>query len=205
MFLYNKSISLLSFLKQKLPTWWQKHWRWLRKQVFCTCVTSTFTTLIYTDHLQWLEGVCQCWGWGAVGGVSDRRAVSVKTGRYVHHLKENSCYWRGRRCHRRSINIRVFGWVRIEGSGGGGWNGRWVWGLCSGEYLCLFGTRAWPGSPCAHSPGHTGPASPPLPHTALQTHVYSLQHNTQTDRHQHTQCLKRQTYRDNNTRRTMGD
>lgn len=48
-----------------------------------------------------------------------------------------------------------------------------VWGC-----LCLSGTRAWPGSPCAHSPGHTGPASPPLPHTALQTHAYSLQHNT---------------------------
>lgn len=55
--------------------------------------------------------------------------------------------------------------------------------LCSGEVLCLSGTRAWPGSPCAHSPGHTGPACPPLPHTALQTHAYSLQHNTNTHTH----------------------
>lgn len=78
---------------------------------------------------------------------------------------------------------------------------------CSGKYLCLFGTRAWPGSPCAHSPGHTGPASPPLPHTSLQTHAYSLQHNIythiRTDKH-HTHITKytpntckRHTYSDN--------
>lgn len=48
------------------------------------------------------------------------------------------------------------------------------WGGVGGERRCLSETRAWPGSPCAHIPEHTGPVSPPQPHTALQTHAYSL-------------------------------
>lgn len=76
-------------------------------------------------------------------------------------------------------------WVRIVAGGGGAvmGGGGGGGGGCVLGYLCLSGTRAWPGSPCAHSPGHTGPASPPLPHTALQTHAYSLQHNTNTHTH----------------------
>lgn len=63
-------------------------------------------------------------------------------------------------------------------------------GVCirdSEQGRCLFETRVWTVSPCAHIPERTGPASLALPHTALQTHAYSLQHtvNKHTGTHIH--------------------
>ena len=117
------------------------------------------------------------------GLVLQRRRLRNRAGNLVHRqdrrvrlVIENSCYWKDGAKEAEREDISGEGKVRIRRAGVGGWG----W---SGEYLCLSGIRAWPGSPCAHSPGHTGPASPPLPHTALQTHAYSLQHNTHTHTH----------------------